>query len=154
MFFHTYSRLLFYDNCILACQCRDFPDTVGDADREGRRLSTELGMVSAILGGTCPVICNRSPCAMPSLSVVFKREQEMGGTDASESPEVAQGGLFLLCVRQKDAVREQQGRQRRAPCDVGSSAGLELSWEACCEASLGTRGQRTSSDVEQSGRAL
>lgn len=81
----------------------------------------------------------------------------MGGTDASESPEVAQGGLFLLCVRQKDAVREQQGGQRRAPCEVGSSAGLELSWETCCEScetSLGTRGQRTSSDVEQSGRAV
>lgn len=47
----------------------------------------------------------------------------MEGTDASESPEVAQGGLFLLCVRQKDAVREQQGGQRRVPCEVGSSAG-------------------------------
>ena len=57
----------------------------------------------------------------------------MGGTYASEPPEVAQGDLFLLCVHQKDAVPEPQGGQRRAHCDVGSSSGLELSWETCCE---------------------
>lgn len=68
----------------------------------------------------------------------------MGGTDASEPPEVAQGGLFLLCVHQKDTVREQQGGQIRAPCDVGSSAGLELSWETRCEELWGFPGdQRT-----------
>lgn len=51
-FFHTYSQLLFCDNCILACPCSHFPDTMADADREEHRLSTELGMVSSILGGT------------------------------------------------------------------------------------------------------
>lgn len=64
----------------------------------------------------------------------------MGGTDASEPPEVAQGGLFLLCVRQKDAVREPQGGQRRVYCDVGSCSGLELSWETCCEELWGLPG--------------
>lgn len=89
-FFHTYSQLLLHDNCILACRFSDFSDTVGEADREGHGLPTELGMVSSILGGSWPVMNH----LVPSLSVAFKENREWEELMPRSPRKLPKGGGF------------------------------------------------------------